>query len=296
MGVLKTKPLNIASFIRFSNATGVTISGGNVTSSIQVDDDDPLPRNNFIRGNASSYRYCPPIIYKDTLPTYFTLTLQDGTFGSGSGIIVNESTGIAIPEATITFVRFNGNKSIFGKIEYTGSTNPTISQIGRIFIGDKVSNPLTFVGVTSYKWPVIKYSEQTDWYDFPYSEDVTLGSYSGKPFNQIRFGGNMVGSTYPTDNTQYRNVTDSKIRVLKQVVDKEYDIKTYMFDYYAHEAFAIAINHSTLKINDIDMVLGSGSSYDTENTDLLPISNGGVSLIDSNFTRKNKPCPTITTS
>jgi len=296
MGVLKTKPLNIASFIRFSDATGVTVSGGNVTSAITIDDNDPLPRNNFIRGNASSYRYCPPIIYKDTEATYFTMTLQDGTFSSSSGIIFNESTGIAIPEATLTFTRFNGNKSIFAKIEYTGTSDPKTSQIGRILIGDKVSNPITFVGITSYKWPIIKYSEITDWYDFPYEQSVTLGSYNGNPFNQIRFGGNMVGSAYPTDNTQYRNVTDSRIRVLKQVVDKEYDIKTYMFDYYAHEAFAIAINHSNLSINGIDMVLGAGGNYDTENSELLPISNGGVSLIDVEFTRKNKPCSTIVTS
>jgi hypothetical protein len=296
MGTIAASPLNRYSFLRFSEGTGFTVGSGNVTSPVVVTQNYTDYFNPFrLVGYRDYYSYLTPIIHGDG-DSFFTVTLETGTFSSSTVIVFNESTGAAIQGASATATLFNGNKSVFLKISYSGTASD-LPVVGRLLIGsNKVSNRFSFAKKTTellYSAPRIEYSGLTNWYDFSYDNTVTLGAYTGRPFNKLRILASQVVNDYPNNSTEYRNDTDNKVRILKQLIDKKIELETYQFDDYAHEAMVIALAHSTFKLNDLKYILADGESYAPNATKDMKISNGTVMLLEDRFTRKNKPCPTI---
>jgi hypothetical protein len=297
MGTIYTKPLSRYGFLRFHATSGLTVSGGNVTTPIQYSDNDTLPFNNYTIDKVK-YHYSNPI--KSSASDKITLctTLESGTFSSNTVIIVDVSTGLAVSGAAVAAQRYNDNKSIIVQITYNNSnSNRPINAILVVGNGALVSNQFLLLPVNEpFNFTKVFYQEVTDWYDFNYTEDITIGSYTGKPFNELFVGLNMVSFGYPNDSTQYRNVTDGKIRIIKQIIDQEFTIETYWLDFYAHEAFSVALNHSTFKLNDVAYILGSGASYEITSDPTMYISKGTATLTNVPFTRKNKPCTTLSES
>ena len=298
MGVISTKPISKYGFLRFHSTTSFTVSGGNVTSPITYSENDDLPTNNYLVRNQIKSKYNNPIKSSATSSVTLCTTLETGTFGSDTVIIVDVSTGLAVTGATVTAVRYNTNKSIIVTVTYNNANSKR--QIDAILVvgnGAHVSNQFALLPQDNiYTFPTLYYQDVTDWYDFNYTETVTIGSYTGKPFNQLYVNMNLISVEYPNDSTQYRNVTDSRIRIIKQVIDQEMTLETYYFDFYAHQAMAVALNHSTLRINGKDYILSSGGSYEPNTNKGINISVGSATLVDRDFTEKNKPCPTISES
>lgn len=297
MGTIGSSPLCRYSFLRFYEGTAFTTGGGDVTSSIVVNKDYDNYFNPFrLVGYREVYNYATPIFHGDG-DSFFTITLQTGTFSSNTVIVFNESTGEAITGASCTATLFNSNKSVFLKISYSGTASDQ-DIIGRLLVGtNKVSNRFRFAKKGTNQLylssPRIEYSGLTAWYDFNYDFEVTLGAYTGVPYTNTRILASSLTNEYPNSSTEYRNVTDNKVRILKQLIDKKVELETYQFDDYAHEAMAIAVSHSTFKMNGLTYILESGESYQPNVIKDLKVSNGTVMLLEEQFTRKNKPCPTV---
>lgn len=80
-----------------------------------------------------------------------------------------------------------------------------------------------------------------------------------------------------TERKQYRNVTDRKLRNLKNYRDDTYKIESYYFDETAHRAIAAAYDHDTIFIDETFVV--PKDNYQVESNPQSVLSKGSITVI-----------------
>ena len=110
-----------------------------------------------------------------------------------------------------------------------------------------------------------EYSKNSALFYFRHSRPLYNFNYNNIPefYNIFRLPLNKVDFQYDLDKTQYRNVTDRKLRNLHSYLDKYVKIESYYFDEPAHDAMAVAFEHDETLINGTQYVPKDAYSVET---------------------------------
>lgn len=126
----------------------------------------------------------------------------------------------------------------------------------------------------------LEYRHESNIYGIPY--EILPSDYT----NQIRLDLYSGGAIYPKEFEQYKEATTGITRNYNPNASREYEVESYYFDEYAHQAMAEALDHSTFKVDGKTYTVKEG--YEIERELSMGINKGRFTLIDQAYAMQNK--------